>query len=29
MRISIFPIDENSWIDTGSLDNITLKDFKI
>ena len=27
MRIGVFPINENSWIDTGTLENITLKKF--
>ena len=28
-RVGVFPINENSWIDTGTLKNITLKDFNL
>ena len=27
MRIGVFPINEKSWVDTGTLENITLKKF--
>ena len=26
-RVGVFSINENAWIDTGTLKNITLKDF--
>ena len=29
LKIGVFSINENSWIDTGTLKNITLKDFKL
>ena len=28
-RVGVFPINENSWIDTGTLKNITSKDFNL
>ena len=27
MKIGVFPINENSWVDTGTLENIILKKF--
>ena len=27
MKIGVFPINEHSWVDTGTLENITLKKF--